>query len=125
MHYTDALEQVADMFGGELYDTAVSDFAAGPWTYGALSIIGQRTLTSPAVAAVQSAYPQWRDWGRGEAITHLRGLAGQRPTRIPHLAAARGELEATRQALGVALGVHPSSQYTLSDMVNEVRRRLS
>lgn len=125
MDYANALGQVADMFGGELYDTAVSDFAAAPWTYGALSLVSQRTITVPAIQAIQATDPQWREWDRDEAITHLRALAGEPATRGPHLAAARGELEATRQALGAALGVHPASQYTLSDMVNLVRQRLT
>lgn len=120
-----ALSTLADMFAGSYYASCTSDFAAGPWTYGALSMIASRSITAPAVAAIEKAAPGWRDWSREEAITELRALAGAPEVENAALEAAHKELEDTRQALGQALGIHPASQYSLAEMVTEATHRLT
>lgn len=122
MSVSHTLATLADML--EASDHA-SDFAAHSWTWGALSIHGRRTVSAPAVAAIEKAHPEWREWTREEAITHLRALAGTPEVENATLAAAHAELEDTRQALGQALGIHPAAHYSLAEMVAEVAERVT
>lgn len=122
MSVSHTLATLADML--EASDHA-SAFAAHSWTWGALSIHGRRTVSAPAVEAIEKAHPEWREWTREEAITHLRALAGTPEVENAALAAAHAELEDTRQALGQALGIHPAAHYSLAEMVAEVAERVT
>lgn len=122
MSVSHTLATLADML--EASDHA-SDFAAHSWTWGALSIHARRTVSAPAVTAIEKAHPEWREWTREEAITHLRALANNPEVENATLAAAHAELEDTRQALGQALGIHPAAHYSLAEMVAEVADRVT
>lgn len=118
------LAELADMLNGPYYDNNATHFVAHSWIHGALSIIAHRTIHKPAFTAVKNSDAQWREWGRNEAVENVRELAKDPGTDDAALQAARQELEDTRQALGLALGIHPASHYSLREMIGEVARRV-
>lgn len=120
MSVAHTLTTLADM--AENYDSS-RQFSAN-WIWGALSIRSHHAISKPAVAAVEKAYPNWREWTREEAAQNLRALAGNPDVENAALQSALDELEETRRALGKALGIHPASIYHLSQMVDEVAKKL-
>lgn len=100
-------------------------FSAHSWAYGALSIHNHNAVSRPAVVAIEKAHPDWREWTPEEAAKHLREMAGDPEVENAALAASLEELATAREALGKALGIHPASNYHLSQMIEEVAKRVS
>lgn len=115
------LATLADM--AERYDRSQA-FSAHSWAYGALSIHSHNAVSQPAVAAIEKAHPEWREWTPEEAAKHLREMAGDPEVEDAALASALEALAVAREELGKALGFHSGHAYHLSQLIEEVAKRV-
>ncbi|MFL1430233.1 MULTISPECIES: hypothetical protein [unclassified Nocardiopsis] len=108
----------------ERQDTTIGHPGSSIW--GELSIIAYRTVSQPAVHAIEAAHPDWKTWTREEATAAIRALADTPDVEDARLAAAEQAWEDARWALAEALGVKdPSaSAYDLTHMIREVAERI-
>ena len=116
------LHDLADRL--ERQDTNIGHPGSSIW--GELSLIAYRTVSQPAVHAIETAHPDWKAWTREEAIAAIRALADDPGVEDARLAAAEQAWEDARWALAEALGIKdPSaSAYDLTYMIREVAERI-